>query len=139
MNTKLKPIRNLAESDWMELAKQSKFTAELLAQRLKVSRWQLQRYTKRLFCQSPQRWLNDQRLILAAELLKNCSSIKKVALDLGFSDGSQFCHQFRRRYSRSPSEFVAEQIVCPAYCGRFEITGSLKRDLNASEVCVEPV
>jgi AraC-like DNA-binding protein len=102
MNTKLNHIQ-----DWLELAKQTGFKASALAEKLNVSRWALHRHTKKLFGQSPQAWLNKQRLVLAVEMLKDCNSIKWLAGELGYKDESHFCHQFKRCYRLSPAKFMA--------------------------------
>ena len=101
MNTKLNHIQSR-----LELAKQSGFKASVLAAKLNVSRWALHRHTKKLFGQSPQDWLNERRLILAAEMLKDCDSIKWLAGELGYKNESHFYHQFKRRYGLSPTEFL---------------------------------
>lgn len=102
MNTRLKDVGN-----WMELARQSGYNARILAGLCGISTRQLRRLASDFFRQSPQQWLNEQRLILAAEmLLKDCDSIKLLAGELGYKDGSHFCHQFKRRYGLAPKEFI---------------------------------
>jgi AraC-like DNA-binding protein len=101
MNTRLHNNPN-----WLELAKQSGFKASVLAVKLTISRWTLHRHMKTLLGQSPQAWLNGQRLICAGKMLKDCDSIKWLASELGYKNVSHFCHQFKRRYGLSPTEFL---------------------------------
>ena len=81
---------------WLKWAQESGYDAELLAKRVGVSRWQLQRYTRATFGNSPQRWLNERRLIAAVSLLKELRSVKIVAAELGFKQVSHFSREFKR-------------------------------------------
>jgi|GEM_PF-1835630 len=51
-------------------------------------------------------------------MMRGTSSIKAVALDLGFKDASRFSHDFKRHYGRSPSEFVKDKTCNTSF---FEI------------------
>jgi AraC-like DNA-binding protein len=93
--------------NWPELAKQAGFRAGFLSQLVGISARQLRRYARNHFGQNLQNWLNAQRLILAAEILKDCDSIKRLAGELGYKDCSHFCHQFKHRYGMSPTKFLA--------------------------------
>jgi len=104
--------------DWLVLARQSDFRASTLALKLKVSRWTLHRHIRKSFNHTPQAWLNKQRLILAAEMLKDCDSIKWLARELGYKTQAHFCHQFRRCYGLSPAQFRTdneEKAACNAH------------------------
>jgi AraC-like DNA-binding protein len=104
MNAQLAKIQ-----DWPEMAKESCFNADALAKQLNLSRWQLQRYIKSLFGQSPQGWLNEQRLILAAKRLKGWNQadpIKCLSSELGYKSESHFSHQFKQHYGLSPMAFL---------------------------------
>ena len=111
-------MKSIGTQRWSELAKQSGFNARVLAAKLNISRWILHRHTKKLYGQSPQTWLNEVRLTLAAEMLKDCDSIKRLAYELGYKTESHFCHQFRRRYRMSPTEFITgnknTNLIAPA-------------------------
>jgi len=95
--------------DWRELARQSRYKAGSLAELLHISPWTLQRCIRRLFERSPQDWLNEQRLVLAAEMLPDCDSLKGLAYELGYKNESHFCHQFKRHYGRSPKDFLRQK------------------------------
>jgi AraC family transcriptional regulator of adaptative response / methylphosphotriester-DNA alkyltransferase methyltransferase len=91
---------------WLEMARQSAYQADVLSEELGVSQRQLQRYTKKLFESSPQNWLNTQRLILAGNMLKECRSVKTVSSHLGFKQTSHFSREFKLYYGLSPTGFL---------------------------------
>jgi AraC-like DNA-binding protein len=97
-------IHNLDE--WHRMAKQSGYRVNHLTQELKISRRQLQRYTRQAFGQSPQRWLDDQRLKYAAELLQQSGSVKAVSFELGFKQVSHFSREFKLFHGLPPTAFV---------------------------------
>jgi AraC-like DNA-binding protein len=88
------------------LAKNAKYNGSELARLCGVSTRQLQRHFRRWFRQTPQRWLDDRRLIAAQQWLLQGESIKTIAIDLGFKHPSHFCHQFKRRNKMTPTQFV---------------------------------
>src|SRR5882724_10124772 len=88
---------------WLALARESSFQARALSKRLKVCPRQLQRYTQHLFGRSPQHWLNEQRLVLAADFLQKEGCVKTVAFKLGFKQVSHFSREFRRFYGVPPT------------------------------------
>ncbi|WP_192456564.1 helix-turn-helix domain-containing protein [Musicola keenii] len=52
------------------------------------------------------RWLREQRLKKAAELLHFTDmSVCLVAIELGFSDAANFCNSFKSKYGISPREY----------------------------------
>lgn len=116
--------------NWPELAKQSGFKARVLARDLNISSWTLQRHTKKFFGQSPQKWLNEQRMTLAAEMLKDCDSIKWLAVELGYKNESHFSHQFRRRYNLSPLEFLSHSPSPMVISGQCSTPTSIKAEIS---------
>ncbi len=97
-------INNLDE--WRRMAQQSAYRVGFLTKVLKVSRRQLQRYTRQAFGESPQRWLAIERLIRAAEMLKQCRSVKAVSFELGFKQVSHFSREFKLYHGLPPTKFV---------------------------------
>jgi AraC-like DNA-binding protein len=91
---------------WLALARESSFQAKALSKRLKICPRQLQRYTRHLFGRSPQHWLNEQRLVLAADCLQKEGRVKTVAFQLGFKQVSHFSREFRRFYGVAPTAFL---------------------------------
>ena len=94
-------------TDWLEMAEKSAYQATVLAKELRVSQRQLRRYTRASFGRSPQNWLNEQRLVQAAEMLKRLRMAKTVAFQLGFKQPSHFSREFKLHYGVSPTRFLA--------------------------------
>ena len=67
---------------------------------------QLGRYTHATFGNSPQEWLDEQRLIMAVAMLRKNIAVKEVALTLGFKQTSHFSREFKLRYGLSPTAFL---------------------------------
>lgn len=56
-------------------------------------------------------YLREVRLDHAARLLvSSAARVKEVWASVGFSDGANFCHEFRRRFMTSPSEYRSRGI-----------------------------
>jgi AraC-like DNA-binding protein len=92
--------------EWLELAQHLEFRVCRMAAELGISERQLERTTQRLFGRSPRAWLSEQRLLMAAELLKRRRSVKIVASELGFRQISHFSREFKLRYGLSPTAFL---------------------------------
>jgi AraC-like DNA-binding protein len=102
--------------EWTNLAKQARYDPESLAQLLDVSPRQLRRYTRDLFNNSPQEWLDEQRLIDAAILLQSNDLIKAIAFDLGFKTVSHFSNKFKERFGLSPKSYKDQLESFKEYC-----------------------
>lgn len=88
---------NIANSD---------FTAEEFANQANVSRMQLHRKLKSLFGVSTSEFIRNERIKMAAELLKKQSiGISEVGYAVGFNDISYFAKCFKETFKMSPSEF----------------------------------
>lgn len=94
-----------------DLAKESNYDANQLARLCGISTRHLQRHFRKYFRRSPQNWLDECRMIEAQKLLIQGESVKKVAIDLGFKHPSHFCHQFKRRYKVTPTQFAVAQAT----------------------------
>lgn len=92
---------------WRGLAEKSCYHARALSREMRISRRQLERYTRQMFGVGPQHWLNEQRLGIAHELLIKEGSVKAVAFQLGYKWVSQFSREFKSHYGRSPRAFLA--------------------------------
>jgi AraC-like DNA-binding protein len=98
------------EDQWREMARQCLFSATTLTKRVGVCERQLQRYTKIRFGLSPQKWLDQQRLICAADLIKQgnaIESLKRISYEIGFKQVSHFSRAFKEYHGMSPTLFVA--------------------------------
>jgi AraC-like DNA-binding protein len=91
--------------EWVDLAKQARYDPDSLARLLNVCPRQLCRYTRELFDNSPQEWLDEQRLADAAILLQSDDLIKTIAYDLGFKTVAHFSKKFKSRHGMSPKEY----------------------------------
>jgi signal transduction histidine kinase/DNA-binding response OmpR family regulator len=84
----------------------SDFTAEEFANQANVSRMQLHRKLKSLFGVSTSEFIRNERIKMAAELLKKQSiGISEVGYAVGFNDISYFAKCFKETFKISPSEF----------------------------------
>ena len=93
------------EALWKRLAAECKYNNKALSQMLGISQRQLQRYIRCAFDRSAQDWLNEQRLLLAGEMVQRNSSVKSVALELGFKQVSHFCREFKVYYGESATQY----------------------------------
>lgn len=92
---------------WQKMAGESEYNVGAMAKRMGMSRRHLQRSSKALFARSPREWLKEERLVLAAALMKEHKSVKVVAAQLCYKKASHFSREFRLRYGLSPTEYVA--------------------------------
>ena len=99
---------------WVRLARRADYNAHNMSRRLGISARQLRRYTQSFFRRSPQDWLDEQRLRLAANLLKQGQPVKKVAYRLGFKQVSHFSRKFKGFQGVSPKAFLADGRAAPA-------------------------
>ncbi len=88
------------------MAQQLGFSSRLLSMGLKISPRQLRRYTHELYGCSPQNWLDQQRMRLAADLLKEHRCVKTVAFHLGFKRPSHFSREFKLLHGLSPTAYI---------------------------------
>jgi YesN/AraC family two-component response regulator len=90
-----------------ENVSKSDYTADDFAQDAAMSRMQLHRKLKTLFGVSATEFLRNERLKIAAELLKKGGvTISEVAYAIGFNDVSYFSKCFKELYKCTPSEIA---------------------------------
>jgi signal transduction histidine kinase/ligand-binding sensor domain-containing protein/DNA-binding response OmpR family regulator len=88
------------------------FNPDILAEQLHISRSQLYKKVKGLTGLSVSIFTRNIRLRKAAVLLKsNALTISEVAYQVGFSDPGYFTKCFREMYSKSPSEYLHDQLL----------------------------
>lgn len=81
-------------------------TMEDLAKLAGVSPRQLSRLFHQLFQTSPMHYVNQQRLVRAATMLSETDwSVKRIALEVGFTDPYYFSRLFGRQMHLSPSQW----------------------------------
>ena len=85
----------------------AEFSSDDFARAVGMSRMQLHRKLKTLFGVSTTEFLRNERLKIAAELLrKENGNISDVAYAVGFNDVSYFSKCFKELYQCTPTEFV---------------------------------
>lgn len=89
-----------------QMAVKANYDAKTLAAFCNISTRQLERmFRSRLGC-SPQRWLNELKILKAQELLLGGCSVKEASNDLGYRHASYFCHQFKLICGVTPKHFL---------------------------------
>ncbi|BCY28748.1 response regulator [Flavobacterium okayamense] len=84
----------------------SEFNAETFAEEMHISRMQLHRKLKSLFGVSATEFIRNERLKMAADLLKNEKlSVSEIAYNVGFNDVGYFSKCFKEMYHVSPSDY----------------------------------
>ncbi len=104
----MKKSKLSAVDNWCALAEQAGFKPAALATLVGVSLAALERFFHALTGRSPENWLNELRLRIAALRLAAGVAISELVRDLGFYDRSQFHHQFRELFHQTPGERVVE-------------------------------
>jgi AraC-like DNA-binding protein len=89
-----------------ELAPACGFEVRQLAERLRISRRQLERLFNTQVGNTPDSWLREQRLQCARRMLLSVPRVKTVAYALGFRQPSQFARDFKARFGVTPSSFI---------------------------------
>jgi AraC-like DNA-binding protein len=90
--------------DWEKLATLADFSLRQMADACGVSSRQLERYFQRRFGKTPRLWLCEFRYRMAWFLIDHGYSTKATALELGFSNPSHFCHEFKRIHGIRPQD-----------------------------------
>jgi len=66
---------------------------------------------KRKYGKPPKQWLIENRMIKAAQLLANGSSVTNCAIDVGYSNTSQFIKSYKSIHGKTPSEMKKNQSL----------------------------
>ena len=100
--------------DWLELAEQAGWCVALLATHCGVGVRTLELYFRGAMGESPRKWLFEQRMRRANELLQAGSSVTETALALGYNYDyrGNFSRDFKKRWGRSP------RVYQKTFCGR---------------------
>lgn len=83
-------------------------TADMMADEMALSRTQLFRKIKQLTGLTPTQYVQEVRFSQARALLENkaYSTVKAVAYEVGFKHVKNFSQQFKKRYGKSPSDYL---------------------------------
>ncbi len=83
-----------------------KFSVEIMAEEMAMSRANLHRKLKTITGFAPSDFIRNVRLKRAANLLRNqVDSVAQIGFSVGFEDQSYFSKAFKREFGVSPSEF----------------------------------
>jgi ligand-binding sensor domain-containing protein/signal transduction histidine kinase/DNA-binding response OmpR family regulator len=86
----------------------SKFNADSLSKEVGMSRMQLYRKIRGLTDQTVHEFIRHLRLEKATQLLQDKQkTITEVAYDVGFNDLTYFARCFKKKYHKSPSEYIS--------------------------------
>src|SRR5688572_27454638 len=101
-----------------DLAAGSGYQVCKLAQRLRISTRQLERYFAVQFESTPRAWLLKVRIRRAQELLSQGESVKSVSIKLGYSNCSLFCRTFKRETGQTASDYCKsiENLFQSTHC-----------------------
>ena len=91
---------------YMHAHYQEKITVEDISKHVCISRNESFRCFKNFMGKNPIEYLNDYRLLKAAQLLRETEkSIESISAECGFSSASFFGKVFKKRYNKTPLQF----------------------------------
>jgi AraC-like DNA-binding protein len=105
----------LNENEREALAQKARYNAANFARLCGLPSRQLQREFHRQLGCPPQRWLDEQRIRAAKQLLLSGQLIKQVASELGFKQTSHFCRHFKTQNLMTPSQFIRSASSAPGF------------------------
>lgn len=108
MSSRLEHITN-----WQELAHRACYNAHALASLCEVSLRQLERFTHQAHGKTPHGALREMRMKRALELICDKTSVKAVALSLGYKTTAHFSNDFKQFYGVAPSRYSSVSEVSP--------------------------
>ncbi|GGD92975.1 hypothetical protein GCM10011412_33650 [Maribacter cobaltidurans] len=106
------------EADFLKLLKKvldehitdSEFNTETFSSLMGMSRRQLYRKLKAIIHMTPNEFVRNERLKLAADLLsKSDATVTEIAYQVGFNSPSYFIKSFKEVYHITPNEFSAKK------------------------------
>lgn len=84
----------------------SLFSVESLADEMNLSRAQLFRKLKAISGLPPNEFINDIRLLRAAEMIKGkVDTLTQISYSVGFNEPSYFAKRFKKKFGMTPREF----------------------------------
>jgi DNA-binding response OmpR family regulator len=96
----LQKIREIVAANYDD----ENFSLPMLCQKMRLSRFQLNRKMKALTEESPSLFIRNYRLQKANELLKTTdNSVKEIAFMVGFKDVPHFTRSYQELFKKSPS------------------------------------
>lgn len=102
-------LKNLVETIEEHISDE-KFNADVLSQKIGMSRMQLYRKLRGLTDQTVHEFIRNIRLKHAVQLLEQKKmTITEVAYAVGFNDLTYFARCFKKQYGKSPSEYISNK------------------------------
>lgn len=93
-----------------QVARESGYRVDFLCNRIGVS----ERHLRRVFLEglgiSPKEWMRQERMVASRFLLREGSSVKEIAGDLGFTHYKNFSREFHTFHGVSPSAFQRREL-----------------------------
>ncbi len=109
-NRVLLRVSKIRRKSWPRWARESGYSVRKLAELLGISVRQLERYVSNDFNQTPKKWLQDQKMAEAQELLLKTRNVSEVALALGFTHSTHFSRAFKKAFHVSPIEYIRTNL-----------------------------
>ncbi len=95
----------------LENLNDEKFTAPVLSRKIGMSERQLHRKLKSLLDCSPGRFIRDQRIYAAKNLLQDGGlTITEAAFQVGYNSLSSFTRAFRETFGQTPTDFLKQRL-----------------------------
>jgi AraC family transcriptional regulator, transcriptional activator for feuABC-ybbA operon len=101
MSSKLDRVK-----DWGALANKCHYELCAVAKACSISERQLRRYFRKRYGITPKAWIDAQRVRVAAGHVLEGKAVKAIAIDLYFSQRSQFSKFFKRLKGTSPTNYT---------------------------------
>jgi transcriptional regulator GlxA family with amidase domain len=105
MNTKLNH-----NPDWSKLASEANWSVAKLAKQCGVSVRTLERHFLKEMGTNPKHWLAEQRQKQAMELLRDGSTVKETASQLGYRYPNHFSREYKGYWGHCPQKANLSQI-----------------------------
>ncbi len=87
-------------------------TIEELADKFSISPSTLKKYFKKIYDETPHRFINKHRMELARQMiLSGKFSVKEVAYDLGYSEPSHFIVAFKKYFGITPKKLMLKKKI----------------------------
>ena len=100
MNAKLNQIQ-----DWLRVARRAGWSVKDMASYCRVSKRSLERHFIKKMGLTPKEWLKGCRQRQAVELLRDGSSIKETAAELGYKHSTHLARDFKNHWGCCPTQF----------------------------------
>jgi AraC-like DNA-binding protein len=108
------PPQWLSPAQIAGLARRSEYLSQRLAGELRLTPRTFERRFRRAFDCEPRKWLAQQRMRDALELLDRGLTPKQAAAELAFEHPQSLFRIFRRSFGCTPVEYQRQRVITPA-------------------------